>query len=252
MDEFISDIQKLFFSNPIVAAFLLLILISIIAILKYFVQRNAYMKSEYYSLTQTPFNALRRDKGLTGEYLTCKELSKLEGTKRFLFNCYIPKKNNTTTEIDVILIHSSGIYVFESKNYSGWIFGSESQKQWTQSFPNGQKERFYNPMMQNKTHIDCLMHLLPELDSDVFRSIIVFSERCELKKIEATTNRHSVIKRNHLLRTVNETVKQQVLTDDDIEKVYQKLIPFTQVSEQCQFSISRWSQMCCIWLHYVI
>jgi hypothetical protein len=232
MDELIGTIRQLAFSNPIEVAFLLFVLIFIFVILKYFVQRNAYMKSEYYSLTQTPFFTLKRDIGLTGEYRICKYLSALEGKKKFLINCYIPKDNNNTTEIDIILLHSSGIYVFESKNYSGWIFGSESQKQWTQTFPNRQKERFYNPIMQNNTHIKWLMHLLPEFDNNVFRSIIVFSERCELKKIEITSNKHSIIKRNQLLRTVKETAEQQMLSDDDIERVYQKLIPFTQVSEQ--------------------
>jgi hypothetical protein len=233
MDE-ISNVIWQFFFRPSTIAFILLPLMVIfaIALIAYFIQRNTYMNSEYYTLTQTSFNTLRRDKGLTGEYLICKYLSSLEGKKRFLINCYIPKDNNTTTEIDIILLHSSGIYVFESKNYSGWIFGSESQQQWTQTFQSRKKERFYNPIMQNNTHIKWLMRLLPEFDISVFHSVIVFSERCELKKIDVTSNRHSVIKRNYLLRTVNETAKQQMLTDDNIEKVYQKLIPFTQVSEQ--------------------
>ena len=36
----------------------------------------------------------------------------------FLFNCYLPMENKETTEIDAIMIHHSGIYVFESKNYA--------------------------------------------------------------------------------------------------------------------------------------
>jgi hypothetical protein len=77
------------------------------------------------------------EKGKSGEYLVYKVLQNYEkdGAK-FLFNCYLPKNNNNdTTEIDVIMIHNSGIYVFESKNYSGWIFGSEHQQKWTQTLP---------------------------------------------------------------------------------------------------------------------
>lgn len=37
-----------------------------------------------------------------------------------------------TYEIDLIMISETGIYVFESKNYSGWIFGDEKQRYWTQ------------------------------------------------------------------------------------------------------------------------
>ena len=50
-----------------------------------------------------------------------------------------------TTEIDLLMIHEKGIFVFESKNYSGWIFGSEDQLKWTQCFKSGQREHFYNP-----------------------------------------------------------------------------------------------------------
>ena len=42
-----------------------------------------------------------------------------------------------TSEIDLLMIHEKGIFVFESKNYSGWIFGSADQLHWTQSLQNG-------------------------------------------------------------------------------------------------------------------
>ena len=100
---------------------------------------------------------MRFELGNYGEYLTYKKLRKQEEQgARFLFNCYLPAKKDETSEVDVIMIADSGIYVFESKNYSGWIFGSEQSKSWTQTLPNGKKarkERFYKPIMQNKTHI---------------------------------------------------------------------------------------------------
>lgn len=53
-----------------------------------------------------------------------------------------------------------GIYAVESKNYNGWIFGSEKSKSWTQIFQAGKKERFYDPIWQNTTHVKYLMQLL--------------------------------------------------------------------------------------------
>lgn len=86
-----------------------------------------------------------------------------EGT-RFLFNLYIPKGENGTTEIDMLMLSAKGLFVFESKNYSGWIFGSERQPEWYQTLPHGRgrsrKEAFYNPIMQNHTHIRHLQELL--------------------------------------------------------------------------------------------
>jgi hypothetical protein len=61
--------------------------------------------------------------GNYGEFLTFCCLEKLKGDHKLLTNVYLPKKDGSTTEIDLIMIDETGIYVFESKNYSGWIFG---------------------------------------------------------------------------------------------------------------------------------
>lgn len=57
-------------------------------------------------------------------------------------NLYIPKRDGTITEIDLIMLSQTGIYVFESKNYSGWIFGDEKSKKWMQTLKNKQKTNF--------------------------------------------------------------------------------------------------------------
>ena len=206
----------------------------IIIIIVFISQRNAYMKTDYYFDTHKPYFTMRRDTGSYGEYLIYKKLVNLKGNKKFLFNCYIPKDDGTTSEIDVILLHSSGIYVFESKNYSGWIFGTESQKMWTQTLPNGTKEKFYNPLMQNNSHIKWLKHILPDVDEKIFHSIIIFSERCELKKIKLTTDNHKVIKRYNLPRAITTSSNETVLSNDMIETIYEKLYPLTQTTAEAR------------------
>ena len=66
----------------------------------------------------------------------------------------------------MVFLHESGLYVIESKNYSGWIFGNEEQDHWTQclrgKFHTTQKHSFYNPLLQNETHICALMELLKD------------------------------------------------------------------------------------------
>ncbi len=95
-----------------------------------------------------------------GEYLSFNKLEKIKGDHRILTNVYLPKGNGETTEVDLIYIHETGIYVLESKNYSGWIFGDEKSKYWMQTLQNGHKEKFYNPIFQNNTHIKYLIKLL--------------------------------------------------------------------------------------------
>jgi len=213
---------------------ILLGLILIALLIRTVVRKKRYEHSEYYAQTKKPYFALLGDKGALGEYYTYHYLKNLNGYKRFLFNCYLPKDNGETTELDVIMIHESGIYVFESKNYSGWIFGTETQQYWTQTMPAGgqkpQKNRFFNPIMQNKVHLKWLQSYL-KIDLALFYSYIVFSERCTLKNIKLTSKQHHVINRYDVLSEVqcNATSAGKCLSDEEVELLYEKLYPLTQV-----------------------
>lgn len=46
------------------------------------------------------------------------------------------------------------MFVIETKNYSGKIYGSENQREWTQILAYGKvKNKLYNPLKQNATHV---------------------------------------------------------------------------------------------------
>lgn len=211
-------------------------LIAAIAIIITIVRYNNYKKTSYYLITKTSPIQLYFDKGRLGEYLTYKNLNSAEKNgAKFLFNIYLPKGEEETTEIDVLMIHAKGLFVFESKNYSGWIFGSENQKNWCQTLPQGRgrshKESFYNPIMQNRAHIKHLKALLAE---DVpIHSIITFSERCTLKKIEVKSEDVCVIKRDEVYNTVAGICAKRdtALSNEQISEIYDKLYPYTQVSD---------------------
>lgn len=173
--------------------------------------------------------------GKRGESLTARELKLVDllGRKgKILRNIYIPKENGDTSEIDLLYITQKGIFVIESKNYSGWIFGDEKSTNWTASLPNGQKNRFYNPILQNKTHIKWLNEYLG--GGIPLFSLIVFSERCELKKV--TLNAESnvkVIKRDYLYANIRKIWNEvpDVLTDNEVEEFYAVLKRLTNVGE---------------------
>lgn len=67
-----------------------------------------------------------------------------------------------------------GLFVIETKNYKGWIFGGERQKTWTQKlYKNSYK--FQNPIHQNYKHIKVLEQLLADIiEPDQLHSVIVF------------------------------------------------------------------------------
>ena len=203
------------------------------------------------------------DKGAYGEDLIHKEIKgfEIDGGK-ILRNIYIPREGAESTEIDLVLIYKGGIYVLESKNYSGWIFGSDDAKMWTQCLTQGRnkaaiKNQFLNTIYQNKLHIECLKKLLNDYASGEFserkreelvnsnffenklkkqvpiHSIIVFSERCKLRDIKLTRNDTFVVKINDLKELIfNLNVKYyNCLNDNDIEWIYSVLQSYTMVSE---------------------
>lgn len=170
--------------------------------------------------------------GKHGEKLTERELkfARLMGKKgKILRNIYLPKENGETSEVDVVYITQKGIIVFESKNYSGWIFGDEKNKNWTASLPNGQKNQFYNPIMQNRTHMKWMAGFVGE-EIPLF-SVIVFSERCELKKVTVVSEDIKVIKRDYTYAAVRDIWEKHpdALSDDKIEELYSKLKELTNV-----------------------
>ena len=96
-----------------------------------------------------------------------------------LNNITLPLANGGSTQIDHVIVSIYGIFVIETKNYKGWIFGNEKQRQWTQVIM-GRKYKFQNPLRQNYLHIKTLADLL-ELDLSYFHSMIAFIGECELK-----------------------------------------------------------------------
>lgn len=208
----------------------------VLCLIVYVINVCLYKKTAYYQITGYPYLSVMFDLGKYGEYLTYKRLRSYEKAgAKFLFNCYLPRDNGETTEIDVLMIYKSGLYVFESKNYSGWIFGNEKGKTWTQTLPQGRrshKEHFLNPIMQNNLHIKWLKNLLQD-ETIPMHSVIVFSERCTLKKVDITSQNVAVINRDQVYETVltidSKTTSE--LTSGKVIELYEKLYPCSQVSD---------------------
>ena len=218
--------------------FCLIFAATIYALYDFFVaSKSRYKKTDYYDQTHKSFWSMQFDKGSQGEYLIWDSLQQLPGYKKFLLNCYLPKRNGESTEVDLILLHESGIYVFESKNYSGWIFGTETQQYWTQSLPGryGQahKVKFFNPILQNQAHLKWLGEYLG-IDSHFFYSCIVFGDECTLNDITLTSGRHYVTNRSNLFAAISSHIQLSItkLSPEQIDSLYAKLFPLTQVDAE--------------------
>ncbi|WP_374723933.1 nuclease-related domain-containing protein [Calidifontibacillus erzurumensis] len=202
---------------------------AIVFVPRYFTFRG----SNYKTASGNSFLKTLFDRGNYGEYLTFLYLEKIEGNKRLLTNLYIPRKDGTTTEIDLIMISEKGIYVFESKNYSGWIFGDEKNRNWTQTLNNRRKNYFFNPIWQNKAHINALKSVVGIDDARLYKSYIIFSERCTLKKVHVTSPEVKVLKRNDLIKAIKKDFifSEKVLTTQQVDELYFKLRKYSCIDD---------------------
>lgn len=112
-------------------------------------------------------------KGLVGEVVVklMTSVSLPSSTYHRLHNVTLPTPDGTT-QIDHILVSRFGIFVVETKNMKGWIFGGEQQAQWTQKIFK-QSFKFQNPLRQNYKHvkaIEAALGIAPEL----IYSVVVF------------------------------------------------------------------------------
>lgn len=123
-------------------------------------------------------------KGIIGEALV-----KLAAKIRLPVDTYVPihdvtllsmdASSSDTTQIDHIFVSKYGIFVVETKNYKGWIFGNEKQAQWTQKLYK-KSYRFQNPLRQNYKHQKALQVLL-DIPLDKIHSVIAFMGEATFK-----------------------------------------------------------------------
>ena len=108
----------------------------------------------------------------------------VKGYKKVLVDLILPNGRGGTTQIDVVLIHSTGITVIESKNFNGLVVGTVNDKQWSVIYPNGSEYLIYNPIMQNIGHMRAILEAVYGTQTPgryVFcRSLVVFGRHTSL------------------------------------------------------------------------
>lgn len=154
-------------------------------------------------------------KGYFGELSIRIWLSFLDKRKYKVINdVMIPSGEDKTAQIDHIVISVYGIFVIETKNYKGWIYGNETSKNWTQVIYKT-KNQFYNPILQNKGHVKALKNLLTDYPDVKYIPIVVFTTKADFKKLKVSS---------HVIYSLwlNKTIKkytEECIELDDIESI---------------------------------
>lgn len=153
-------------------------------------EANAISEPTTQDLTSPPsndiasYNEVASYKGLEGECNINEILQDLGENYRLIYNVMLPADDGTTTQIDHIVVSEFGIFVIETKNYSGWIFGDANGRVWTQTLRakgrKSEKHAFQNPIRQNYRHIRVLAENLG-ISKDYFKNIVVFAGNATFK-----------------------------------------------------------------------
>ncbi|MDR2686609.1 MAG: NERD domain-containing protein [Oscillospiraceae bacterium] len=178
-----------------------------------------------------------QESGMGGEFLAYMEMIDLPTPRRILQNLLVataPAQAGDEvedTEIDLLLIHTSGIFVLEIKDYGGWIFGSSKDKYWTQCVLNGHGEavkyKRRNPLRQNYCHTLALRQALALPFGNVpLHPIVAFHDRCEFKKLHLGPA-DVVVHLRHLPETIAHIAKahEHSLSSSDVDALHDYLLP---------------------------
>lgn len=178
----------------------------------------------FFVLTSIIFRILQpKIKGYIGEKSVAAILSFLPSDKYKIINDALIKSNDRTIQIDHLVISVYGIFVIETKNYKGWITGSDDSEYWTKNV-FGNKYKFYNPIRQNKAHISALSKQLG-LSFNKFIPIIVFSNRADLK----VNTVHNVVYTTQINRVIK-AYSDIKFSEDDIQNLCKKISSLNIVS----------------------
>jgi len=134
------------------------------------------------------------------------------------FNNFIIKDELGSTQIDHVTVSKFGIFVVETKDWTGWIFGSERAAKWTKSI-YGNKDTFQNPLRQNYRHTMSLSKYL-DISHEKIHSIIMVWGDCEFKtKMPRNVIRGGIRGDTDIIKEFSEVV----FTDEEVENICEKL-----------------------------
>lgn len=158
-------------------------------------------------------------KGKDGEQIVSSILGKtVEGQQYVINNLLFTDDTGKSCQIDHVLVNRAGIWIIETKNYSGMIYGREEQREWTQVLANGRvKNKFYNPVKQNTTHVYRLAEYLG-VKIEVFHNLVVFLGRADISNVVSS---HAVA--TYKLNDVIHGVSNDILSVSQMKEYYLKI-----------------------------
>jgi len=133
------------------------------------------------------------------------------------------------TQVDHIFVSRFGVFVVETKNMTGWIFGNERDRQWTQKIFQ-HTYRFQNPLRQNFGHVRAVAGIA-RIPIRSVHSIIAFIGDATLMTPmppSVTTGADFV----HYIESFSHPVFSESQVDTICERISAAIIPDTRKTRQ--------------------
>ncbi len=165
---------------------------------------------------------LPKVRGIVGEWQVRFRLGKTIPNQYYVVNDYQVKLENGSMQIDHMVINQYGVFVIETKNYSGRIYGNESQTKWTQVLAYGKvKNILYNPIMQNGMHIKHLSTILNR--TGIYRNMVVF-----VRNNTYQISSEKLVSLSQIKSVINAPFTNTLLTSEEITALYQALMDYRE------------------------
>lgn len=165
-------------------------------------------------------------KGKIGENKVTFILKGLPSDEYTVINDLMLKTTYGTSQIDHIVVSQYGIFVIETKNYSGWIYGGEHSEEWIKNV-YGKKYKFRNPIKQNYAHIKALMEVLGVTNIDIFIPIITFPRKASIK----VKTDYNIVYYRQLIKCIK-SYSESCLCNEQISEYVNKLNNFVGYSKE--------------------
>ena len=143
------------------------------------------------------------------------------------------KKGNYTTQIDHIIISRYGVFVLETKNIRGKVYGSGNSEYWKQYLPDTgyrqygitQEHQLRNPLWQNAGHINSLRRHVFGNNVPIY-GIVAFSDDTDL----FVTAEQPVMNMSGIVPYIK-TFQDEVLSSDKMNYYRRRLFEVISTSE---------------------
>ena len=164
--------------------------------------------------------------GKAGEKRVARKLDWLPKEYITLNDILLPTSYGTT-QIDHIVVSPYGIFVIETKNYKGWIFGHQDSEEWKQSLLgkktiwgwSSEQHKFRNPIRQNLAHFRAVRATLKDVGDFTIIPIVVFADSADLN---ITVPNHTVINWCNLRSTIK-AYSIPCISQDNVKRIVEKL-----------------------------